>query len=180
VDELEAASKAYMRLRSTLDAGKRAVLEADKVGPREDEEKKAPDISLGSAAENAEDRFIEGMDDDFNTAVGIAVLHDLARSINDFLHETGGTARYDKEDLEGLRKAVNTLETLGGILGLFQEPEATDDLRLSESLVNLLIEVRDDLRSKKEWALADKIRDSLKDMGIILDDTSAGTIWKRM
>ncbi len=79
-----------------------------------------------------------------------------------------------------MRKAVNTLETLGGILGLFQEPEATDDLRLSESLVNLLIEVRDDLRSKKEWALADKIRDSLKDMGIILDDTSAGTIWKRM
>ena len=120
------------------------------------------------------------MDDDFNTAVGIAALHDLARSINEFLHVTGGMARYDREDLKGLQKAVNTLETLGGVLGLFQEAGSPGDSGLSESLVSLLIEVRNDLRSKKEWALADKIRDSLKDIGIVLEDTSTGTIWKRM
>jgi cysteinyl-tRNA synthetase len=178
VDELEAASKAYMRLRSTLDAGRRALAKADKVEPRE---VMASGINLGSAAEEAERKFIEGMDDDFNTAVGIASLHDLVRVINDFLHATSGTAGQNKEDLEDLHQAVSVLETLGGILGLFQEDdEAVEDTGFVEGLVSLLIEVRDDLRIKKEWSLADKIRDSLKDIGIILEDTSTGTVWKRM
>ncbi len=178
VDELEAASKAYMRLRSTLDAGRRALAKADKVEPRE---VMASGINLGSAAEEAERKFIEGMDDDFNTAVGIASLHDFVRVINDFLHATSGTAGQNKEDLEDLHQAVSVLETLGGILGLFQEDdEAVEDTGFVEGLVSLLIEVRDDLRIKKEWSLADKIRDSLKDIGIILEDTSTGTVWKRM
>ena len=178
VDELKASSKAYARLKATLDAGRRALAGADKV---ESEESRASGIDLGSAAEEAEKRFIEGMDDDFNTAVGIATLHDLVRTINDFLHTTGGVKGQDEKAVQGLRQAVNTLETLGGILGLFKEDdEAVEDTGLVEDLVRLLVEVRGDLRMKKEWALADKIRDSLKDIGIILEDTSTGTVWKRM
>lgn len=182
VDELEAADTAYRRLRSTVDAGRRAIAEAGEIGSGEREGKgnKAQGANISSAAEEAERKFIEGMDDDFNTAVGVAALHDLARSINDFLHATGGMTGYDKEELQGLRQAVSTLETLGGILGLFLEPEVAADEGLVESLVGLFIEIRDDLRQKKEWALADKIRDSLKNAGIILEDTSTGTIWKRM
>mgnify|MGYP000891218124 FL=1 len=180
VEELEAADTAYGRLVSTLDAGRRALAEADKAESKVEGEEETSGLALMGDAEETERRFIQGMDDDFNTAVGIAALHDLARSINEFLHVTGGMARCDKEDLKGLRKAVSTLETLGGVLGLFQETGSPGDSGLSESLVSLLIEVRNDLRSKKEWALADKIRDSLKDIGIILEDTSTGTVWKRM
>ena len=180
VEELEAADTAYGRLVSTLDAGRRALAEADRAEAKAEREEETSGLALMADAEEAERRFIQGMDDDFNTAVGIAALHDLARSINEFLHVTGGMARYDREDLKGLQKAVNTLETLGGVLGLFQEAGFPGDSGLSESLVSLLIEVRNDLRSKKEWALADKIRDSLKDIGIVLEDTSTGTIWKRM
>ncbi len=180
VEELEAADTAYGRLVSTLDAGRRALAEADKAESKVEGEEETSGLALVTDAEEAERKFIQGMDDDFNTAVGIAALHDLVRSVNEFLHITGGMARCDKEDLKGLRKAVNTLETLGGVLGLFQETGSPGDSGLSESLVSLLIEVRNDLRSKKEWALADKIRDSLKDIGIILEDTSTGTVWKRM
>jgi cysteinyl-tRNA synthetase len=180
VDELEAADTAYARLVSTLDAGLRALAKSDEVKSNVDREEKASGLALMAGAEEAERKFMEGMDDDFNTAVGIAALHDLARSINDFLHAKGGMSEYDKEDLQGLSQAVDTLSTLGGVLGLFQEAGADADRGLTEGLVSLLIEVRNDLRSKKEWAFADKIRDSLKDMGIILEDTSTGTIWKRM
>ncbi len=180
VDELEAAGTAYSRLVSTLDAGRRALDKADKMESVQEKEEKGSGLTLKADAEEAERRFIEGMDDDFNTAVGIAALHDLARSINDFLHATGGMIHYNKEDLQGLSKAVSTLSTLGGILGLFQESGAIADRGLTEGLISLLIDVRNDLRSKKEWAFADKIRDSLKGMGIILEDTSTGTIWKRI
>lgn len=186
VEELEAAGTAYRRLVSTLDAGRRALAEAEKAGAEKAEAKEEGEggsfafASLMADAEEAEGKFIQGMDDDFNTAVGIAALHDLARSINEFLHTRGGMGRCNREDLEGLHKAVETFETIGGILGLFQESGASGDSGLSESLVSLLIEVRNDLRQKKEWALADKIRDSLKDIGIVLEDTSIGTIWKRI
>lgn len=180
VDELEAADTAYARLVSTLDAGLRALAKADEAKSEVGREEKASGLALMADAKEAERKFTRGMDDDFNTAAGIAALHDLARSINDFLHETGGMSQYDKEDLQGLSQAVDTLSTLGGVLGLFQEAGAVADRGLTEGLVSLLIEVRNDLRSKKEWAFADKIRDSLKDMGIILEDTSTGTIWKRM
>ena len=180
-DELDAAGKAYARLRSTLDAGRRALSEADRAESKVNKEERAADVALMADAEEAEGKFIAGMDDDFNTAVGIASLHDLARAINDFLHTSGGISGYDKENLQGLRKAVTTLETLGRILGLFNEDhEGAEDTGLVEGLVSLLIEIRNELRSKKEWALADKIRNSLKDAGIALEDTSAGTIWKRM
>ncbi|MGB4001970.1 MAG: cysteine--tRNA ligase [Bacillota bacterium] len=189
VEELEAADAAYRRLVSTLDAGRRALAAARKsatdAGAADEDgaarkEKEAVGLSLKAHAEEAEKKFIQGMDDDFNTAVALASLHDLARSVNEFLHVKGGTAGYSREDLEGLEKAVNTLETLGKVLGLFREAEASADSDMLESLVNLLIEVRRELRQKKEWALADRIRDSLKDIGIALEDTPTGTIWKRM
>jgi cysteinyl-tRNA synthetase len=180
VEELEAADTAYGRLVSTLDAGRRALAEADKAESKVEDVEETSALDLMTDANEAERKFIQGMDDDFNTAVGIAALHDLARSINEFLHTKGGMATCDREDLKGLRKAVNTLETVGRVFGLFQETGSPGDSGLSESLVSLLIEVRNDLRLKKEWALADKIRDSMKDIGIILEDTATGTIWKRM
>lgn len=180
VEELEEASKAYSRLKSTLDAGKRALAEVDKKQPTVSNENKSCRVDLFAAARDSKRKFIEGMNDDFNTAIGIASLHDLVRPINDFLHATGGGAQHDRQNLKGLKEAISTLETLGGVLGLFQEAEDPDDGETMDSLVKLLIDIRDDLRSKKEWGLADKIRNSLKEMNIVLEDTPVGTIWKKI
>ena len=110
-------------------------------------------------------RFIEAMDDDFNTAQAVAILFELAREIN----------RARSEGL-GVREAQELLLELSGVLGFtLKEREA----RLSaEPFIQLLISVRDELRRNKQWQLADKIRSSLSELGIALEDTPQGTRWK--
>jgi cysteinyl-tRNA synthetase len=114
-------------------------------------------------------RYIEAMDDDFNTAQAIATLFDLAREIN----------RADESGLDA-RKARETLKELGGILGLtFEAPEEEPlDAELQER-INKLIEERIAARKAKNFQLADDIRRSLGELGITLEDTPQGTVWKR-
>ena len=112
-------------------------------------------------------KFIESMDDDFNTAQAIAVLFDLVREIN----------RAREEGLN-IAEAQRTLVELAGVLGFTLEEPAKPPLEAAP-LVELLIEVRDELRKAKQWQLADRIRSRLADMGIALEDTPKGTVWKR-
>ncbi|MEW6229318.1 MAG: cysteine--tRNA ligase [Bacillota bacterium] len=191
-EELDAARTAYERLRSTLDAARRVLRQAGAGGraPGDSREESGTDVGergdvdavagddFARAADEARDKFIQGMDDDFNTAVAVAAIHDLAREINEFLH-AGDESGSSRASLLGLRRAVDTMEELGGILGLFGEKDQEASARWVDDLVNLLVRVREDLRAKKDWTLADKIREDLREIGIVLEDTPAGTIWKR-
>jgi len=107
------------------------------------------------------------MDDDFNTAQAVAVLFDLAREINRAREEN-----YDVAD------AQNTLAELAKVLGFTLEEPARPPLD-AEPLIQLLIEIRDELRKAKQWQLADMIRQRLIELGITLEDTPKGTVWKR-
>ncbi|MFC2017757.1 cysteine--tRNA ligase [Chloroflexota bacterium] len=110
-------------------------------------------------------RFIEAMDDDFNSAQAVAVLFDLAREIN----------RVGSEGVD-VAQARQTLLELAGVLGLKLEEKGVD--LAAAPFVELLISLRNDLRAEKQWKLADKIRSSLGDLGIALEDTPQGTVWK--
>ncbi|HEX76719.1 MAG TPA: cysteine--tRNA ligase [Dehalococcoidia bacterium] len=112
-------------------------------------------------------RFIESMDDDFNTAQAIAVLFELVREIN----------RAREENID-MAQAQHTLTELAKVLGFTLEEPAKPPLE-AEPFIKLLISVRDDLRQAKEWQLADKIRSHLDELGITLEDTPKGTVWKR-
>ena len=112
-------------------------------------------------------RYIESMDDDFNTAQAIAVLFDLVKEIN----------RGQEEDID-VTEAQCTLVELAEVLGFTLEERARPPLG-AESFIELLILIRNDLRKAKEWQLADKVRNHLGELGISLEDTSEGTIWKR-
>ncbi len=112
-------------------------------------------------------RFVDSMDDDFNTAQAVAVLFDLAREINRAREEN-----YDVAD------AQNTLAELAKVLGFTLEEPARPPLD-AEPLIQLLIEIREELRQAKQWQLADRVRDRLADLGITLEDTPKGTVWKR-
>jgi len=116
------------------------------------------------------ERFVEHMDDDFHTPGAIAALYDLVREIN--THLNAGTSR---EWAEG---ALALLKELAGVLGLLQqgEPEAQDTL---DADIQALVEARQAARKAKNWAEADRIRDQLNAMGIILEDTPQGVRWKR-
>ncbi len=119
-------------------------------------------------------RFDEAMDDDFNTAVALAVLFDLARELNK-----------GKSDIARAGVLAGTLKTLATVLGLLQdEPDnflkggdAEDGL--SEEEINKQIQARIDAKTNKDWAKADEIRDQLKAQGIIVEDIAGGSSWRR-
>lgn len=116
--------------------------------------------------ESFEQKFVETMDDDFNTAQAIAVLFELVKEIN-----------RGAEQSMTITEAQRTLLKLAGILGLTLK-EKTNPTLGAEVFIRLLVSVRDDLRQTQQWQLADKIRGGLADLGIALEDTPQGTIWK--
>jgi cysteinyl-tRNA synthetase len=138
------------------------------------------------------------MDDDFNTPQAIASLFDLSRDINR-AEETGMDAGKGRE----------TLRELGGVLGLtfkareelpmdveplqklaasiYEKAKAVNVSGIAagnlpddvDSIMALLIAIRKELRKAKQFQLADEIRNGLNEIGILLEDTAAGTVWKR-
>ncbi|MBU2955382.1 cysteine--tRNA ligase [Marinobacter sp. F3R08] len=132
---------------------------------------KAADVQVSEHDE----RFAEAMDDDFNTAGAIAVLHAVANEINQ--HRRDGRE-------EDAKYSAAILVRLGGVLGLLQQdPEAffqaDTGSELSADDIEALIQARADARKGRDFAEADRIRNDLADKGIILDDSREGTTWRR-
>jgi cysteinyl-tRNA synthetase len=119
-------------------------------------------------------RFQEAMNDDFNTPVAFSVLFDLARELN--------SMKVNKESAEQL---ATTLKELASVLGLLQDDpdnflKGDETGGLSEDEINQQIQARVDAKSNKDWAKADKIRDQLKEQGVIVEDVAGGTTsWRR-
>ncbi|MFC4183909.1 cysteine--tRNA ligase [Saccharococcus thermophilus] len=111
--------------------------------------------------------FIREMDDDFNTANGIAVLFELAKQANLYLHEKNTSERV-------IHAFLREFEQLLDVLGITLKEE-----ELLDEEIEALIEQRNEARKNRNFALADQIRDQLKAKNIILEDTPQGTRWKR-
>jgi cysteinyl-tRNA synthetase len=112
------------------------------------------------------ERFIEAMDEDLNTPAALAALFDLARDIN-----------RSRDDGRGVEEAQRVLRELAGVLGLtLREPEAAMG---AAPFIDLLVELRNDLRAAKQFELADRVRSRLADAGITLEDGPEGTRWRR-
>jgi cysteinyl-tRNA synthetase len=124
---------------------------------------------LGAALEAARARFVEVMDDDFNTAGSLAVLFELVRAINTARDAGVGGASFEA--------AQAALRELAAVLGLKLDPPAA---RAQEAapFVDLLVELRTELRKAKQFALADMLRSRLGELGIVLEDGPQGTRWK--
>lgn len=111
--------------------------------------------------------FITAMDDDFNTADGLAAIFNLARDINTLVQDGG------KKD--SFAASLALFDELCGVLGILYNVK-DDSL---EAEVESLIAARADARAAKDFALADKIRGQIKAMGIILEDTPQGVKWSK-
>ena len=123
---------------------------------------------LTSQAESTKQSFTDAMDDDFNTPLAMAALHELVKAIN--------TARDNNATDEQLRPAQATLRELTGVLGLrLQEKTGSGD---ADKFIDLLVEVRSEVRKQKLWALSDQIRDQLKELGVMSEDSKDGTTWR--
>jgi cysteinyl-tRNA synthetase len=126
-------------------------------------------VSLKQRVESTRQGFEQAMDDDFNTASALGVIYELVRAINQ--------ARDAGADDESLGEAQALLRELTGILGLQLQRSAAAGGQADE-LVELLIEVREQLREQKLWALSDLIRDRLTELGVVLEDLKGGTTWR--
>ncbi len=115
-------------------------------------------------------KFEEAMDDDFNTAGVLGHLFALVRAINQ-ARDAGVVAEF-------LSPAQQLLRSLTSILGLRLEmKDEADTLVATEPFIELLLDVRKELRAQKLWALSDMVRDRLKALGVVLEDSKAGTTW---
>ncbi|HZL35470.1 MAG TPA: cysteine--tRNA ligase [Tepidisphaeraceae bacterium] len=128
-------------------------------------------------------KFLEAMDDDFNTAGAIASLHEIAGEVNVFI-ERGEVEKNKRPELVAAAAAgAQTLKNLGTVLGLFNPrlaaaaPAGADPL--PGQLMELLIRLRQEARQGKNFALADQIRKELTAIGITLEDRADGTEWRK-
>ncbi|MFQ5589902.1 MAG: cysteine--tRNA ligase [Phycisphaerae bacterium] len=136
---------------------------------------------LANACNEHISAFQRAMDDDFNTAGAIGAMFDLASAINRFIE-------VDRIELEGSDSAkrdalaaAGTLIGLGRVIGLFIDrppKKSADDDALAGKAMNVLIQVRQHLRKKKDFETADMIRDLLADNRIIIEDRPGGTTWR--
>ncbi len=148
---LEAAERGLERLQQAAGGGR-----------NEDAGGKPPTIDVDAVRQ----AFIGAMDDDFNTAQAIGTLFDLAREIN--------RARSEGVDV---KPAQALLRDLAGVLGLtLAEREISLD---AQPFIDLLVQVRTELRKEKQWKLADQVRSGLEELDIILEDTPKGTVWRK-
>jgi cysteinyl-tRNA synthetase len=127
-----------------------------------------PDGANVAVASDLLERFTQLLEDDFNTPGALGVMYDTAREVNkrDGVGEEGAALR------RAFRIMVDTL----GI------PMASGDraapLADAAPFVDLLVEVRGALRADKQWAASDRIRDGLKRLGVVLEDSPTGTTWR--
>jgi cysteinyl-tRNA synthetase len=125
--------------------------------------------ALAALTEATKAGFLQAMDDDFNTPGALAQLFELVRGINQ--------ARDAGVDDGSLNAGQKVLRELAGVLGLRLE-EASAAPQPAAPFIDLLVDVREELRKAKQWALADRVRDGLVRLGVVLEDGKSGTTWK--
>ncbi|ENZ00793.1 cysteinyl-tRNA synthetase [Clostridium thermobutyricum] len=162
-DLLDSAKASVERLYNAI-GNLENLIEEVKVEKMTDEEK-----TYLESLNKYREKYIEKMDDDFNTADAITAIFDLIKDTN-----TNIGINSSKELAEN---ALALIRELGAPLGILQK--STKDAELAEE-VEGLIEQRQEARKNRDFALADKIRDDLKTRGIILEDTPQGVRWKKV
>jgi cysteinyl-tRNA synthetase len=140
---------------------------------------------LSALTDAFQHRFEEALDDDFNTAQALGHFHELARGVNRFLDSLAPKAW--KQLADPLAAAAQRLRETGALLGLLTEETRTffdrENRRIlarrgvsPEEIESLLAE-RGRARQNKDWAGADRIRERLKEMGVVIKDGPQGTVW---
>lgn len=130
--------------------------------------------------ESYKNSFEEAMNEDFNTAEALAVLFNLSKEVNSLLS-------MDEKVSEGVLSEIDSFyRTYGGnVLGIVTEKtvqrdsDGTGSYKMEDGLIKTLIDTRNELRASKQWELADKVRDRLGELGIIIEDKKDKVAWRK-
>ena len=131
--------------------------------------KASKEMSEDSEIKEIRDKFIEAMDDDFNTALAVSYLYELVKVVN------------KTDDANKLANIVNFFdEVVEPVLGIsFVEEKTNVEEALDDKLINFIIGLRKQARDEKRYDLSDQIRDNLSEMGITLKDSREGTTYEK-
>ncbi|HMU44436.1 MAG TPA: cysteine--tRNA ligase [Ignavibacteriaceae bacterium] len=123
-----------------------------------------------------QDEFEAVMDDDFNSAQGVAVIYDFAKEVNRII---ASDEKIKKDFFIDVKNFLT--KTAVDVLGIMNfEPTEKGGGELEDALIEFLIELRNDAKKEKNFSLADKIRDRMKEIGVVLQDSKDGTTFKRV
>ncbi|MBR7114182.1 MAG: cysteine--tRNA ligase [Firmicutes bacterium] len=161
-DKLHAAAKSLERIRNSQRLLKEYAARAA-----------AGDATITALCDGARAAFIEAMDDDFNTALAISEIFNFCRELNSAI----AAETLTKADVE---LATALFGEFDAVLGMINEPEEEKQDGREEALLQLIIKIRGEARAAKNWAVADAIRDGLKEIGIAIEDTPNGARWKNI
>ncbi len=162
VDGLEEAKRSYERLLDTY----QILSQVSKAGP---DSPQVSDGELDKAGGVMREKFEEAMDDDFNTREAIAAVFIFVTKTNKLL-ESGISAAAAKH-------ALAMLDELGNVLGFFQKMKRTKAESI-DAVLDMLVQIRDEARDRKDFATSDLIRERLMKLGITLEDAKGGVRWK--
>ena len=164
-DLLQSAKASVERLYNAIGNLENLIDEVSRVEMNEEEKKYLESLN------KYKEKYIEKMDDDFNTADAITAIFDLIKDPNTNIN--GNSSK------ELAQKALELIRELGGPLGILQKSTKADLADEAEE-IEALIQQRQEARKNKDFALADKIRDDLKARNIVLEDTPQGVRWKKV
>ena len=169
-DRIKEAQAGLVRLKTAYDLGQELLKQ---------EGNSDADAAMAEAAAKAMDDFYEAMDDDFNTALAIGYMFTLSKEINTYVNDVVNKGKaFDKKHFGQLMDVYGKMAEIIGIFESSLEMPAAEGEMAAEEIEALIAE-RAEAKKAKNWARADEIRDSLKEQGIILEDSAAGTTWKR-
>ncbi|MGM0601933.1 MAG: cysteine--tRNA ligase [Bacillota bacterium] len=173
-EQLEEAETAYKRLTNTR--RQLAGILAGHIGDNMEDE--AENDRFSKSIKIRQEEFEEAMDDDFNTARAMGVIHDFAGDINRYINRTD--FELNEKNFSLLEEAEEVFTLLADVLGLeFSNAEYdVNDSELVNSLIDILLDLRESAREDKDWKKADLIRDRLKAIGIDVKDTPRGPEWE--
>lgn len=143
-------------------------------------EKTEASEALRAAAEKAMKDFHAAMDDDFNTGLASSTIFELAKAFNIYYAAVqGGTA----VDADAVALAAKNLKEIMGVLGILEDAWSKKKNGASskdfEDLMQIVLDIRQEARKAKQYAIADQIRDKLGAMNIVIEDTPTGARWKK-
>jgi len=165
--------------RSTIDFSNEALQAAEKgyqklIKASDTLNKLKPSSESTADIDSLRAKCYEAMDDDLNTPVLLSHLFEGVRLINSVYD---GTEKMTSTDIESMHKLFTAF--ICDILGLKNEGASGADEKLTDELIRIIINLRQDARERKDWSASDRIRDDLKNAGIILKDTKDGADWDK-
>lgn len=170
-DSLRTSESAIKRLNNCLQALKRFDETADH---SQDQNPSDEDKNLMTAIQTMQTHFAAAMDTDFNTAQAIGTIFTLITQVNKSLTDPA------KISIETFKKAYYVISETSQVLGIYSKDERNveDTFEYLNPLLELLLEIRQDARNKKDWDTSDRIRDRLKQINIEIQDSHDGSTWK--